>query len=682
MRLIKTMLFLFLSYYGTYAQNIASNSDLTVQTIKPSSLNHSKTKGYLEYLPTGYDTESQKTYPLIIFLHGKGERGNGASDLWKVTKHGLPKKLEQGIDMCYDVQGEQKCFIVISPQLDGGASSWGAGITEYVLNYAMQNYRVDPNRVYLTGHSLGGIGVYKHAPNNLNATNKWAGIAPIAANGLNPEGGCAISSRKINVRAFHGDSDGIIGLPGGKYAFDNIVNCQNPAPVADLDFVVFENTGHNGAPAKAYDPQVKYENQNLYEWFLSHTLNEYNNQPPVIDTRDSVFVSEGSNSFSLTASNSYDPEGGSLTYAWTQTSGNLLIITGQNTATLNASGVSAGDYLFSLQVTDNGGASANKTVFVRVLGANNLINEKVEPQKNTPYLEYLPSSYRAIGTPHPVLIYLHSQAAQGTNIDLIKQEGPMYYLNQQQHNFCFDVNGTEKCFVVIAPQVTKGFYKGRINALYNHIIQNYNIDPAQVYITGFAAGGSNIYARLLDAENSPNRYAGIGIVGAKIGNANASAIAALGATIWIGHSQNDEVSPYAPVQAFADQLALENTAGNTKFVSYESFTNQASAATAFNPSEAQSMYAWLLNPSTQMRKRQLPLSPTHKDIVISTGKITFDKATQNTEVKMYSATGRAISTAKVQRFLAYPASLENGVYVYKIIENGALVQEGRILKMD
>src|SRR6476661_9204641 len=56
----------------------------------------SKTKGYYEYLPEGYDSTGTATYPLILFMTGIGEFGNGTSNLPSVLKWGVPKEINNG----------------------------------------------------------------------------------------------------------------------------------------------------------------------------------------------------------------------------------------------------------------------------------------------------------------------------------------------------------------------------------------------------------------------------------------------------------------------------------------------------------------------------------------------------------------------------------------------------------
>ena len=62
--------------------------------------------GYLEYLPSDYSTNPTKKYPLLIFLHGSNETGNGSPvDLEKVKTNGPPQLIQSGSTMCFNVNG-------------------------------------------------------------------------------------------------------------------------------------------------------------------------------------------------------------------------------------------------------------------------------------------------------------------------------------------------------------------------------------------------------------------------------------------------------------------------------------------------------------------------------------------------------------------------------------------------
>ena len=120
---------------------------------------------YWQYLPENYD--EQDKWPLMIFLHGSGERGD---DLEIVKKHGPPKLISEG-----------KSFpcIVVSPQC-GDFHRWEVTVLNGWLDHLLKTLKVDPDRVYLTGLSMGGYGTWEWAS---RYPDRFAAIAPICGSG-------------------------------------------------------------------------------------------------------------------------------------------------------------------------------------------------------------------------------------------------------------------------------------------------------------------------------------------------------------------------------------------------------------------------------------------------------------------------------------------------------------------
>ena len=130
---------------------------------------------YLLFLPAGYEP-SGKAWPLLLFLHGAGESGD---DLAKVKLHGPPKLIE-------NKTRDFPC-IVVSPQSPG--RGWNADILAGLLDDLAAKYRVDKDRVYLTGLSMGGFGSWSLAA---AYPDRFAAIAPICGGGA---GNCRSFSR-------------------------------------------------------------------------------------------------------------------------------------------------------------------------------------------------------------------------------------------------------------------------------------------------------------------------------------------------------------------------------------------------------------------------------------------------------------------------------------------------------
>ncbi|MGH7136708.1 MAG: prolyl oligopeptidase family serine peptidase [Pirellulales bacterium] len=192
---------------------------------------------YLVFLPDDYE-KSDKKWPLILFLHGAGESGD---DLSKVKKHGPPKIVETKTDFP---------FIVVSPQSAG--RGWNADALKALLDKVVGDYRVDRDRVYLTGLSMGGFGTWTLAA---AYPEYFAAIAPVCGGG-NPAD--AKKVKDLPIWVFHGAKDDAVPLRRS----EDMVNALNDVG-ADVKFTVYPDAGHDSWTET-------YDNPELYKWFLSH----------------------------------------------------------------------------------------------------------------------------------------------------------------------------------------------------------------------------------------------------------------------------------------------------------------------------------------------------------------------------------------------------------------------------
>src|SRR5687767_6797702 len=142
------------------------------QNIQTGFLDHSITVGgvaypYEIYVPANYSTAQQ--WPVILFLHGAGERG---SDRLLQTSNALGAAIRRA-PSAYPA-------IVIFPQVPNDSSWVGipAQVAMGALDKAVAEFRTDPDRVYLTGLSMGGNGTWHLA---YNYPERFAAIAPICA---------------------------------------------------------------------------------------------------------------------------------------------------------------------------------------------------------------------------------------------------------------------------------------------------------------------------------------------------------------------------------------------------------------------------------------------------------------------------------------------------------------------
>lgn len=135
-----------------------------------------------------------KKLPMIIQLHGVGERGNGEDELGKVDVHGFSKCLEDA---------EYEC-IVIMPQCPKN-TFWSARVESIVkfIEQLIKEYDADERRIYLTGLSMGGYGTWFTA---MERPDLFAAIAPVCGGGIPGLAG----GLKMPVWVFHGSEDKIV----------------------------------------------------------------------------------------------------------------------------------------------------------------------------------------------------------------------------------------------------------------------------------------------------------------------------------------------------------------------------------------------------------------------------------------------------------------------------------------
>ena len=275
--------------------------------------------GFWEYRPTDYDANPNTRYPLIIFLHGIGERGDGTTQLSYVLANAIPKYISQGSPMKFFVNGQWQTFLVLSPQLSTMYGSWENFYVDEMLNYAKQNLRVDTNRIYLTGLSLGGGGTWKYSTYSLENAQKFAAIATVCGT-CDWSNVCNLAQANTPVWSFHAQDDGVVGVGCTTGAISMLNSCNPPTP----PLMTIYPTGNHYIWDKAYDTTHNLQNPNVYEWFLSHTRTNVALPPnvlPIANAGPDQSITLPVNSVTLNGSGSVDPDGNIIAYNWTKISG-------------------------------------------------------------------------------------------------------------------------------------------------------------------------------------------------------------------------------------------------------------------------------------------------------------------------------------------------------------------------
>lgn len=312
---------------------------------------------FYQYLPADYNANSNK-YPVVIFLHGIGERCPNTTDK-NVLDDYIPLVAKLGPPM-YVKNGTKFPFILISPQLKNNYGSWPASYVLEVLNYVKSYLRVDEKRIYITGLSLGGYGAWTMME---DYPKLFAAAAPVCGGYNHPSKAGNIAKENLPVWAFHGTKDNVV-----KYTVStnmvNAINASTPKPSPLAKMTLYSDIYHD-AWKYAYRTDHTKHSPNMYEWFRLYT-NNYNggNRIPTANANadQTKYLSSATKT---TIYGSATDDGSIASYRWTKIAGPTATLYGVDTKTLTVSSLRAGTYYFRLTVKDTAGNSDSD--YVRII---------------------------------------------------------------------------------------------------------------------------------------------------------------------------------------------------------------------------------------------------------------------------------------------------------------------------
>ena len=299
-----------LSCIPTQAQN--KSSDQLLRLAYHSPVTDSR-REYFVYLPVAYEKRKEKAWPVILFLHGNGQRGNGLDDLDFVLRHGplmeawiqrrdlpfimispqlpvfgeqeaiddrknhvRPSRLERGVpERNYGYPSSLPIQRTDSEDFPEGAHStydpysepatlptgWNSLDEEliFILDQVLEDFRADPGRVYLTGISLGGFGAFHLAA---KYPARWAAMATVVGTGR-PEDAQKLADARLPIWMFGGGKDTVVKP---HWLFD-MARALEEAGHPALRFTVHEDMDHDAW-------KRVYEGEDLFNWFMRYTSNE------------------------------------------------------------------------------------------------------------------------------------------------------------------------------------------------------------------------------------------------------------------------------------------------------------------------------------------------------------------------------------------------------------------------
>ncbi|UCC79018.1 MAG: dienelactone hydrolase family protein [Candidatus Zixiibacteriota bacterium] len=195
---------------------------------------------YLLYLPRNYSQKEK--WPLILYLHGGRGRGD---DLSLLDWYPLPKML---------AQNDPYPFVALIPQCPAGKMWTDTELLKALLDDIVMRYRVDSDRIYLVGYSMGGTGAWYMT---YRYPEMFAAIAPISGN-TNPW--WASRMKDIPIWAFHGRKDKLV-------------------PVSETEEMAEAIRKEGGSikvsidPERGHSPPSIAQHKELFEWLLMQKKN-------------------------------------------------------------------------------------------------------------------------------------------------------------------------------------------------------------------------------------------------------------------------------------------------------------------------------------------------------------------------------------------------------------------------
>lgn len=259
---------------------------------------------YFVYLPKGYDDEPNKEWPVLLFLHGNGERGNGKDELDYVLAHGplyevwiqkrdlpfvmiapqlhmfgqdtvknyianrtrdqIPVRLKNGIPKRPDYFATSKKMNGVIPnkeiptQQERFPVGWEMAEHDVLnmLESTLKNYNTDKNRVYLSGISYGGAGTFYIGSRN---TDKFAALNPIVGWG-SPDLMEPIAKSQLPIWVFAAGLDTSVDWANFYQGLNHLKELGHN----DVRFTIHQDLGHDAW-------KRIYEGEDIFNWLLKQS---------------------------------------------------------------------------------------------------------------------------------------------------------------------------------------------------------------------------------------------------------------------------------------------------------------------------------------------------------------------------------------------------------------------------
>ncbi|SDG91418.1 LamG-like jellyroll fold domain-containing protein [Chitinophaga filiformis] len=340
---------------------------------------------FLQSKPSTHDASlPTRKYPLIIFLHGGGALQSNDTSLlpgapvWNLTGWGPMREVGwQNNNLRATWNNKTDTFIVLQP-LGPTTTTWPTAYIDAMVKYGIDSLKVDTCKIYLSGHSWGGAGVFNYLNSSSANAKKLAAVVPISAwnTALNSTGAANVSAAKLPVWAFHAYDD----VTTSRDTTINSINRLNAVNPQVKPLLTIWPAGtvtphpHNTAPEYVFSihayPFLEDGVLNIYEWFLGQNKCLAVNTLPVAHAGNDTTISASSGTATLNGSTSTDADGTIVRYVWKKYSGpaggSIATPSGTGSSTTVSGLTTAGIYKYQLSVVDDRAAIARDSMTVTV----------------------------------------------------------------------------------------------------------------------------------------------------------------------------------------------------------------------------------------------------------------------------------------------------------------------------
>jgi predicted peptidase len=236
------------------------------------------TIAYRLYLPQNYNPNVE--YPLAVFQHGAGERG----DVGNLSTKDFQVKFH--ISGLIDKTYSQYPAILVVPQLKAGSTSWWPGnsydLTPGILQNVIGNYSVDTDRLYITGLSLGGFGAMNYLDWYAGTGMQFAAAVPMSGGYISNYNPALVADFKdVPTWLIHGGGDTIVSPNYSRFTYRSLIGLAPPDPIVFDQTYLGQPTAVHGLTRYTEIPLINhggwqgwYNDNQLYDWMFAQAVPE------------------------------------------------------------------------------------------------------------------------------------------------------------------------------------------------------------------------------------------------------------------------------------------------------------------------------------------------------------------------------------------------------------------------